>query len=93
MARDLTWVAIFTVAERMTERYDTALTIRAARRRSLLGWNVTDGLEVVDNWTRVFEPVRTRSLLGRTWNEVQPVQEAASKVGTFIRDRPDLAGK
>ena len=94
MTRDLAWAAIYDVATRLNERAESAtLQVRAARRRSVLQWTVEEGIEVVDNWTDVFEPVRRRRLFGRDWQEVQPVQQAASSVGAFLRDRPDLEGR
>src|SRR5947209_20500645 len=93
--RDQTWAAIWNVAARMNRRYtETALRVRPARHMSIRNWTVTEGLEAVDNWTEVFEPVRRRRLLRRwRWTEIQPVAEAASKVGRFIRDRPDLPNR
>lgn len=92
MSRDLVWAALFDVADRLNRRVSgSTLEVRAARRRSFLRWTVVEGLEVTDNWTDVFEPVRTRRLLQSEWTEVQPVQQAASKVGAFLRERPDLA--
>lgn len=90
MTRDLPWAAMYEVATRLDERTaGTSLTVRTARRRSLLCWRVVEGLEVVDNWTDVFEPVRERHLLRSAWQEVQPMQEAASKIGQFLKERPD----
>ena len=92
VSRDLPWDAMVTVAEKLEPLTEgTTLTVRARRRRSLL--RVTEGLEVVDNWTDVFEPVRWRwwwiSPLADRWSEVQPVQTAASHIGSFLRERPD----
>ena len=33
-----------------------------------------------------------RGLVRRRWREVQPVQEASSKIGWFLRERPDQPG-
>jgi hypothetical protein len=90
-ARDLAWDAISTVAERLNARTEgTTLEVRAKRRR--IGRRVVEGIEVVDRWTNVWEPVRERPAWARNrWREVQPVQTAASKIGTFLRERPDLA--
>lgn len=91
--RDLDADAMVTVAERMNDRYpDPTLIIRASRRRSLLRWSVVEGLEVADKWTDVYEPVRKRRMLVGPWEQVQPVQQAASKIGGFMRERPDLVG-
>jgi hypothetical protein len=92
VTRDLAWAAICEVADRLNRRVsDSTLEVRAVRRRSSLQWTVTEGIEVVDNWTELFEPVRRRRLMPSTWEEIQPVQQAASNVGSFLRDRPDLA--
>jgi hypothetical protein len=90
--RDLIWDAIYTAAERLAARYphDT-LQIRATRRRSVLRWTVAEGLSVEDDCTDVFEPVRQRRLFGNAWTEVQSVQDAASHVGSFMREHPNLA--
>ncbi len=91
VTRDLTWAAIYEVAERLNRRVgDSTLEVRPVRRRSFLRWTVTEGIAVIDNWTDVFEPVRRRRIMRREWEGVQPLQEAASKIGTFLRDRPDL---
>jgi hypothetical protein len=90
--RDHTWAAMVDVTQRLDGRDpETMLVIRAARRRSLLRRSVTEGLEAVDKWTDLFEPVRRRRMFGRVWRELQPVQQAASHVGSFLRERPDLA--
>ena len=91
MGRDLVWDAIYTAATKLTRQYphDT-LKIRAVRRRSHLRWVVIEGFAIEDTWTDVFEPVRKRPLLSGRWDEVQPVQLAASNVGRFMRERPDL---
>jgi hypothetical protein len=89
--RDQQWAAIYTAAERLDVRYcehDT-LTVRAFRHRHLTG--VVEGLQVSDKWTDYLEPVRKQRVLSQTWRELQPVQDAASKIGEFFRERPDLA--
>jgi hypothetical protein len=54
---------------------------------------VVEGLEASNNWVHgVFEPVRRRRWLGSQWRDLQPVTEAAAKIGAFIRHRPDLSG-
>jgi hypothetical protein len=91
VTRDLPWAAIYKVADRLNQDVgDSTLDVRAARRRSFIRWTVTEGIEVMDNWTDVFEPVRRRRLMSDKWEEVQPVQQAASNIGSFLRDRPDL---
>jgi hypothetical protein len=87
--RDLDWAAMHTAAECLTARYcggDT-LVVAAYRRRHLTV--VIEGLTVWDKWTDVREPVRQRRVFGRRWTELQPVQEAASKISSYIRERPD----
>ncbi len=89
--RDAVWDAIVTVAARMNKRNEAeGLEIAAHRERSVTKWAVTEGLHAGDYWTDVFEPVRQRGLLGGRWRDVQPVQEAAAKIGAFLRERPDL---
>ncbi len=90
--RDLVWDAMWTVAKRLSARAtESAIEVQAVRRRSLRGWSVTEGLWFGNLWVEGFEPVRKRRLLGERWYEVQPVQDAAAKVGRFLRERPDLA--
>ena len=92
VTRDQAWAAIHEVANRLNAGVgDSTLEVRASRRRSFLGWSVTQGIEVTDNWTDVFEPVRRRRLMSSKWQEIQPVEQAASNIGSFLRDRPDLA--
>jgi len=85
--RDLVWDALDTTAERLAKLTTGTLVVRAFRSRPL-SLRVTEGLEVADNWTDLKEPVRWR--WSREWHELQPVQTAASKVGAFLRERPDL---
>jgi hypothetical protein len=89
--RDLDRAAIWTTAEKLGKRYrPNSLTVRGKTRFSFFKWTRTEGIQVVDNWTQIFEPVRTRALFGGRWREVQSLQEAASKVGWFLRERPDV---
>lgn len=90
MTRDLTWDALVEVAARLNER-TSDLEVQAARRRSLWRWEAIEGLEAVNYWTDVFEPVRRRRLLGERWHQLQPVTRAATEVGKFLRERPDLS--
>lgn len=80
-----------TVAERLTRRYcqGETLSVEAVRRRLI--FRVIEGLQVADNWTDVFEPVRSRRWFSSRWREVQSVQDAAAQVGAFLRERPELA--
>jgi hypothetical protein len=87
--RDQAWAAMYTAAERLTSRYCQADTLKVAayQRRNLT--NVVQGLQVWDDWTDYDEPVRERRYFSKKWHELQPVQEAASKIGSFLRERPD----
>lgn len=82
---------MYTAAERLTARYCAGDTLRVAayERRNLT--NVVQGLQVFDKWTDYTEPVRERRYFSRNWTEIQLVQEAASKIGAFLRTRPDQA--
>ncbi len=54
-------------------------------------FRVTEGLDAGDKWVYgLAEPVRWRWRFSNNWHEVQGVQDAASKVGAFMRNRPDL---
>jgi hypothetical protein len=76
-----------TTAERMRDRAEgQRLELKARRRRSLIHWSASEGFELTNRWTDVFEPVRSRHLIGGRWREVQPIQEAASKIGRFLRE-------
>jgi hypothetical protein len=82
---------MYNVAERLRSQYceGTTLTVQAVRQRKPL--SLVEGLWVGDNWTDVFEPVRKRRPFSHVWTEVQSVQGAASNIGQFVRERPDLA--
>ena len=89
--RDQAWSAMYTAAERLTARYcegDT-LSVAAYQQRNLT--KVIQGLRVSDKWTDGKEAVRERRYFSNKWIELQPVQEAASKIGAFLRERPDQA--
>jgi hypothetical protein len=89
VARDLTWDAVCDAAKHLNLRArEQALEVVATRKRSILF--VTEGLWVGDKWTDVFEAVRRRPHVGRGWRELQSVQEASSRIGRFLRERPDL---
>jgi hypothetical protein len=91
MERDQTWAAMYNVAERLTARYCEADTLRVFARRYRRLTVVVEGLLVWDKWTDVFEPVRKRRIFSNRWTEIQPVNEAASKIGAFLQERPDQA--
>ena len=82
---------MYTAAERLTARYCEGGTLRvtAYQQRNLT--KVVQGLAVWDKWTDGTEPVRERRYFSNKWTELQPVQEAASKIGAFLRERPDQA--
>jgi hypothetical protein len=89
VVRDLTWDAVCDAAEHLNlSATEQALEVVATRKRSILF--VTEGLWVGDKWTDVFEAVRRRPHVGRGWRELQSVQEASSRIGRFLRERPDL---
>jgi hypothetical protein len=90
-ARDETWNAIASAAERINENYFDAIfgrggefELHAHRRRSFRQWEVVDGFILVGlgvgpggrEYPVVFEPVRARSMLSSSWREVQPLSEA-----------------
>jgi hypothetical protein len=80
-----------TTAERLS-RLSTDTVDVSAYRRGLV--RVTEGLNAGDLWTYVTpEPVRWRWRFSRRWHAVQPIQDAASKIGSFMRSRPDLQGR
>jgi len=87
-SRDLTWDALVAVAERLSERSEDTVQVWAYRRGFL---RVTEGLDAGNKWVYgLAQPVRWRWRFSSHWHEVQPVQGAASKVGAFMRSRPDL---
>ena len=92
MERDMEWDAMWEIASRLGKSSESAtLVVCAARRRSLRSWRVVEGIEVVDNWTAVWEPVRWRRLLGTEWHPMESVSTAASNIGWFLRNRPDIS--
>jgi hypothetical protein len=100
MERDLDWAAIVDVAERLNTRAQSderpppkeRLLVTAGRKRSLATFTVTEGIDFSNLWTDGFEPVRRRRFFARRWTEIQSVAHAASNVGKFITQRPDLGG-
>lgn len=78
-----------TTAERLSRLSEDTVKVSAVRRGLV---RITEGLQAGDNWTYVpMEPVRWRWRFTQRWHEVQPIQAAASKVGAFMRARPDQA--
>ena len=78
--RDQEWAAMYTVAERMTAKYERQ--VKAVTRRR--GFRVTQGLAL--KGAVEFEPVRQRRMLSRRWHGVQPVGDAASRLGAILRE-------
>jgi hypothetical protein len=100
-SRDVGWDAIYTTATRLSETYFSAIfdhgaefELHAHRRRSVWRWNVTEGFLLIGfgvgrergDFPSIFEPVRTRAMLSRSWHEVQPFDTAASAVGDRLRE-------
>jgi hypothetical protein len=67
---------------------DKSLEVRAVRRRRL--WDVQEGLEAVDNWTDMFEPLRVRRVGASRWRDVATLEQVASRVAQFLEERPDV---
>jgi len=82
---------MYNVAERLTARHCEADTLRVFAQRYRRMTFVVEGLLVWDMWTDVFEPVRKRRVFTNKWTEIQPINEAASKLEAFLRERPDQA--
>ena len=82
--RDLTWDAMATVAERMDAESES-YTVLAARRRFLLRWTIEEGLLAFHEANDHFELVRARPFFSESWIDHQPVQEAAAKIGQYLR--------
>jgi len=82
--QDRAWADTHEVAQRMSLRY--GVRVRAVWRRQR-GLMIEQGLAV--DTLQLFEVVRRRRLFSRHWEQVNPVPEAASKVGDMIR-RADL---
>ena len=78
-----------TVAERMTDRYCKGDTLRVAATKRRRWFQVIEGIQVADNWTDVFEPVRSRRWFSSRWSKIQSVKDAAAQIGAFLRERPD----
>jgi hypothetical protein len=75
------------VAHRLDQRaHPQGLLVYARRKHSL--HFVTEGLWAGDERTGLFEPVRRRSHFLGIWNELQPVQDASSKIDQFLHERP-----
>jgi hypothetical protein len=85
--RDLVWDALLEVASRLDRpERSGSLHVGAVRRWSWL--RVVEGLAVKGASTDVFWPVRERAWIGFRWREIESVQDAASRVGAFLRQHP-----
>jgi hypothetical protein len=92
MERDATWQAMVDAAARLASLLPEAETLEVLPMRQSTGFiTVTEGLCCADKWTDVFEPVRKRRYLSKTWTPIQTVEEAAEGIGIFLRERPDQA--
>ncbi len=78
--RDLTWDAILTASERLTEKH--GIEVVGFRRDRWFGKSVQGFL--IPKPTATFVAVRERGWRGG-WREVQPVASAASAVGRILR--------
>ena len=77
--RDLGWAAMVEVGTRMSANH--RVRVKAVRRRDRHG--IAEGIAVPS--LDAFEPVRCRGWFSRHWYEVQPVQDAASRIGARLR--------
>lgn len=85
MARDLTWDATWTVAERLDRRARrVGAVVRARRWFSLRRLRWIEALELTDHWGDVLEPVRWRRPWSRRWHVVQPPAAAAAALGAVL---------
>jgi hypothetical protein len=85
---DRVWERLNTEAERLTALSTDTVSVWAFRRRRWL--RVTEGLDAGDNWVYgLAEPVRWRRPFSSTWQHLQSVEEAASELEAFLRERPD----
>lgn len=88
MDDDETWRALQDAAARLNALTTDTLQVRAARR-SFLGVT-TEGLEVTDLWTDVWEPVRRIDRFGGSWDQFNSVDQAEEHIRHFLSERPDL---
>lgn len=88
LTSDETWRRLVAVASALTELSNDTVSVWAFRKRRLL--RVTEGLDAGDRWVYgLAEPVRWRRTFSSRWHGIQSVQEAASKLEDFLRERPD----
>lgn len=80
VSRDLSWDILVTTSERLGQRYDPG-SVRASQRWRGL-WMVA-GIEAPR--FGVFEPVMRRRPFTRRWEELVPIQEAASRAAAALK--------
>ena len=78
MTRDLEWDALVTTSERLSTKYGTS--VKATERRGL-AWIVA-GFEAPS--VGRFEAVCRRRPFTRSWEEITPIGEAASRLGASL---------
>ena len=81
MARDLPWDNLYTTCERLAEKYDPGRVKPAKRLRGL--WIVA-GIEAPQ--FAVFEPVMRRRPFSRNWEELVPIEDAASRAAAVLQE-------
>ena len=87
---DEAWERLGAEAERLTAMSTDTVRVWPYRRRRPL--RITEGLDAGDSWVYgLAEPVRWRRPLSSKWHEAQSIEEAASKLEVFLRERPDQA--
>lgn len=87
---DSTWDVLGRLSKSLSlEAAKQHLAVRASVHRDWFRLEVSQGIEVMDNWTEIFEPVRKRRFGSERWTDIQSPEKAAAKVRTFLLDRPD----
>jgi hypothetical protein len=81
VTRDLKWQFLIETSERLAAKYGEP--VKAVERRE--GFWITAAFE--SPMFGVFERVYRRRLWNRNWEDLQPIQEAAAKVGRVLRER------
>jgi hypothetical protein len=81
MPRDLPWDVLVTTCERLSATYDA--DVRAGERFHLTGW-ITAGISAPAY--AIDEPVMRRRPFTRRWEELQPIQQAASRAAAVLRE-------
>lgn len=87
---DETWHVMEEASERLSLALQDGETLEVVPIRRSTGFaTVTEGLFCGDKWIDVFEPVRQRRCLSRTWTGIQSAKDAAQGIELFLRERPD----